>query len=377
MKNAFRPASNITPFAYTSYLCALALGEQPIAPDLPVFIRHVVSDTTIEALAPILMQNTRGVLLCRDELSGWVGSFNQYKKSGSDTASWLELHRAGTLIVDRKTGDYRMIHVPHAAVSICGTIQPGTLRRVLVPAFFEAGLPARLVLAAPPSNRKRWTEADVEPGVVQRYAQIIDGLLALRLDTDKDGELRPALVPLTVDAKRLWIDFYNEFAGQQDDTEDDDLRAAFAKIEGYAPRFALIFHCVREANEPWRSGEGIDAQSMADGIQLARWFAYETERVYAMLRESDADRQSRELAEWVRRRGGRLTARELQQGNRKYRESSGAAEAALGELVRLGWGEWEAVPTTPRGGQPTQVFILSACLQTTQPPQFPRKPRVP
>jgi hypothetical protein len=70
--------------------------------------------------------------------------FNQYKpKGGSDAASWLELHRAGTIIVDRKTGIPRTIYVPRAAVSVCGTVQPGTLRRRLTREFFEAGLPAR------------------------------------------------------------------------------------------------------------------------------------------------------------------------------------------------------------------------------------------
>jgi len=346
-------------------------GAQPIAPDPPVFIRHVVSDTTIEALAPILLQNPRGLLLCRDELSGWVGSFNQYKKSGSDTASWLELHRAGALIVDRKTGDFRMIYVPHAAVCICGTIQPGTLRRVLVPAFFEAGLPARLLLAAPPSRRKRWTEADVESSVVQLYDKVIDALLSLQHGKDKDGEPCPVPIPLTVDARRLWIEFYNEFASQQENAEDDDLRAAFAKIEGYAPRFALVFHCIRWAASADLVEGSVDARSMAAGIQLARWFAHETERVYAMLRESDADRDDRALVEWIQGRGGRMTVRELQQGNRKYRNKADAAESALVGLVQCGVGSWEPVPTTAKGGQPTRVFVLPASSTVYATPENP------
>ena len=76
--------------------------EKPVEPE-PV--RLIVADVTIEALAPILESNPRGVLLARDELAGWFGSFDRYSQSkGGDMASWVEVHRAGPLTVDRKTG---------------------------------------------------------------------------------------------------------------------------------------------------------------------------------------------------------------------------------------------------------------------------------
>src|SRR5207248_2876271 len=75
-------------------------------PEEPVFQRVVVSDTTIEKLADTLEENPRGLLLARDELSGWLGSFKRYKskEGGTDLPLWLEAHRAGCWIVDRKTG---------------------------------------------------------------------------------------------------------------------------------------------------------------------------------------------------------------------------------------------------------------------------------
>jgi RecA-family ATPase len=86
-----------------------------------------------------------------------------------------------------------------------------------------------------------------------------------------------------------------------------------------------------------------------------------------MLRETDADRDARELVEWTRGRGGRVTVRELQQGRRKHRNSSEAAEAALNALVHAGAGSWETVPTTAKRGQPTRAFVLATRLQSTQP----------
>ncbi|RMH20834.1 MAG: DUF3987 domain-containing protein, partial [Gemmatimonadetes bacterium] len=82
-------------------------GNPPKKPEKPVCERFIVSDTTVEALAPILLENPKGVLLARDELAGWLGSFDQYKKGargGADCAHWLSMHNAQSLTVDRKTG---------------------------------------------------------------------------------------------------------------------------------------------------------------------------------------------------------------------------------------------------------------------------------
>lgn len=73
--------------------------ERPTMPKTPVCDRLWCSDTTVEALADRLASAPRGLLVARDELAGWLGSFNQYKAGqGGDVAQWLEMHRAGHLL---------------------------------------------------------------------------------------------------------------------------------------------------------------------------------------------------------------------------------------------------------------------------------------
>lgn len=36
---------------------------------------------TVEAIAPILLHNPRGLLMYRDELAGWIGDMDRYSKS--------------------------------------------------------------------------------------------------------------------------------------------------------------------------------------------------------------------------------------------------------------------------------------------------------
>ena len=108
-------------------------GEPPPDPPAePVAVRYLVSDCTVEALAVLLEQRPRGLLVARDELSGWVNSFDAYKSCrGADVAHWLSMHRAGPLTVDRKSGQ-RTIHVPRASVCIAGGVQPKALVAALI-----------------------------------------------------------------------------------------------------------------------------------------------------------------------------------------------------------------------------------------------------
>lgn len=112
--------------------------EKPIAPQAQ---RFLVSDTTVEALAPMFLQNPRGLMLSRDELSGWLGSFDRYSAgAGGDAAHWLSMFNAEPLIVDRKTGIPRTIFVPRASICISGGIQPGPFNRALGVEHRESGL---------------------------------------------------------------------------------------------------------------------------------------------------------------------------------------------------------------------------------------------
>lgn len=334
--------------------------EPPEKPEPPQAERCIVSDTTVEALAPLLLANPRGLLLARDELAGWIGSFDRYAggKGGADAAHWLSMHNGESIIVDRKTGIPRTIFVPQAAVCVCGGIQPAILHRALGIEHRESGLAARLLLTCPPRIAKRWTEADIDPAAEAEIGRLMDRLYELEPTASDEGEPRPVVVALTPDAKTAWKAHYNDHAQEQADLAGE-LSAAWSKLEEYAARLALVVHFARwAADDPTLAGaDVVDAGSMAAGIALTTWFKGEARRVYALLSESDEDRDRRRLVEWIERKGGLVTAREVQMGCRRLREP-GAAEAVLEQLAKAGWGHWE--PTPPgRRGQPTRHFRLA------------------
>ena len=343
-----------------------ALGAPPPKPKPPQVKRVVVSDTTVEALAPILLANPRGVLLARDELAGWFGSFDRYSsrgKPGTDLANWLEMFNGRSILVDRKTGDPRTIYVPHAAVCVTGGIQPAILQRALSIENRESGLAARLLLSYPPRKPKRWTEADIDPNTEEDISRLFEFLYKLLPVVNEQGEMKPLIVRLDEGAKAEWIAYYDDHATEQADMIGD-MASAWSKLEEYAARLALVIHYAR-----WASGENVeefvlDAHSMKAGIALAQWFKREAKRVYAMLDETDTDRDQRRLLEWIEGKGGKVTVREVQRGYWRLR-NSGAAEAALDELVKAGYGTWTYAPAGSKGGRPSRIFVMRSHIDET------------
>jgi hypothetical protein len=337
---------------------------EPREPTEPTLERTWTDNTTIEALAsPILNENPRGVLLGCDELSAWFGSFDRYAKAGSkagaDAARWMHLHGGRSFVIDRKTGIPPTIFVKDGTVSVAGSIQPGVLRRTLTPEHHESGMAARFLYAMPPRKQKRWTEAEIDEQLEADVLALFDRLYDLQPDYDEDGEPIPRLVKLSTGAKHdVWIPFYNEHGKEQIEL-DDDLSAAWSKLEGYAARLALVHYLVRvAADDPTVSDpDTVDETSMAAGIALSRWFGAEAKRVYAMLGESETDQQIRELVELVERLGGTVKARDLQRRSRKYHTAT-EAENALQILVQHEKGDWRPKPCTDQGGRPTTVFVL-------------------
>lgn len=329
------------------------------APVPPVCRRTLTDDTTTEAIAHLLSENPRGLLVARDELAGWFGGFDRYTGGkGGDAPKWLEVFGGRALMTDRRGSGNT--YVPRASVCICGGIQPGILRRALGASNIENGLAARLLFAMPPRSPKRWTDDDVSEATERALDRVFDRLYALESDYI-DGEDEPRLVRLSPEAKHEFRAFVNRH-GEQQMQHDGAQAAAWSKLEGYGARFALVVHLIR-----WAAGEAveadtIDVQSVRSAVAMVEWFGRETVRVYGLLDGDDVDDARGKLVELIQRKGGHVSARELVQTSRKY-SKTGEAERALDDLAQAGGGQWEYEPTAVGGGRPSRRFHLAPCLQ--------------
>jgi hypothetical protein len=344
--------------------------EPPRLPGEPQAERYYIEDTTIEAVLLLLALNPRGLLLARDELSGWFGSFDKYSsnKGGGDAAHWLAMHSASPVTVDRKHGTPKTISVSQAAMSITGGIQPGVLKRTLGQEHRDSGMAARFLLSFPPPRAKRWSDAEIDPQIEAQYREVLIALYRLSLKHDAEGQLDPETVELSPEAKAVFREFYDRHGNEQAELTEE-LGAAWSKLGETPGRIALIIHCVRRVtNDPLLISQSeIDRETMVEAIRMTEWFKNEASRVYAILSETETERDQRRLVEWIQRKATPVTVREVQIGCR-WLKAPGKAEQTLQLLVAAGRGKWQP---SPKGqpGQPTRRFILSPVNTTREIPE--------
>ncbi len=110
------------------YKKSLAEGKEssiPEAPEQPVRKRFMTQDGTVEAVGELLIDNPHGVLLLKDELSGWI--FDMLLKGNEKSKSfWMEAYSIeDDVSVDRIGRGH--LFIPHVSAGVFGTIQPDAL----------------------------------------------------------------------------------------------------------------------------------------------------------------------------------------------------------------------------------------------------------
>jgi hypothetical protein len=99
---------------------------------------------------------------------------------------------------------------------------------------------------------------------------------------------------------------------------------------------------------------------------LARWSGFETARIYGILSETQAQRETRELCEFIERRGGAVYEREVMQSFTRLKNDKDGTERALAALVKAGLGKWEPIDHGGGRGRPTREFRLVIPSTSTQ-----------
>lgn len=335
-----------------------AAAEAPTPPEPPKQRRILVSDVTPEKLACILEESPLGTIVVRDELGAWVGSFDRYRssKGGADQPTWLSFYDAAAATIDRKAGGTYFIE--RAAVSVLGTIQPGTLERLFGIAERESGLLARILVAYPPAKPGLWTDEGLPDELAECWFGLLEKLVAEEPGRYEDGSPEPRFLPIGIDAKPFWVEWHDRHAREMQAAEDDDLVAAFGKLKGACVRIALLLALAQGVLDG-RQARYLDAESMRRAIEITEWFKHEARRVYGLLSETDEEREQRRLIELIHRIGGSVTIRALMRHSRCF-ETATAAETALGRLVEAGLGQWVTDDRGGGPGRPAQRFELSA-----------------
>ena len=266
---------------------AAKAGEPaPEEPEPPSMGRSVASDTTIEALVSILETNPRGLLVHKDELTGWVRSMDQYKGGkGSDRQHWLSLWSNDEVVVDRKSRQGEPIILPRPFVSLFGGIQPSMLSEL--GGVTEDGLMDRFLFCYPEPRHIRFNDHEIRAEAEAEYASLYHALSEIRLPTDKHGDPNPRSLKLSTEARNL-------FAGAVDALAAEAVKPGFpsrlegvwSKLRGYLARLSLVLavcRCAQARN--W--DERVEGEDVRAATKLLAYFRAHARRVYAELSSPD------------------------------------------------------------------------------------------
>jgi hypothetical protein len=286
-----------------------AAADQPLPekPSEPIERQLEVGDATREALCGLLRENPRGLLVFRDELTGWAKSLNQYKAGkGDDKQFWLSLWSGEPVFVNRCG---RRLYADDPFASVVGNIPPAVLSELSDNRTREDGWIHRILFSWPDPIKVTFTKAEPDPWTISKYETLFLHLFELEPSRDSDGETVPLTLDFTRDAEARFAAFVNGLHRELNGEDfPDELRGPWAKMEGYTARLALLLHVCRHACGEV-SGEDVDETSVENAIQLIRYFQSHARRVYPRLSRDGCDelrRDAETILAWIRRNGERI-----------------------------------------------------------------------
>lgn len=326
--------------------------------------RYMTQDATVEKLGEILLANPRGILLLRDELSGWLRMLDKPGREG-DREFYLEgWNGNGSHAVDRIGRG--TLYIPALCVSVFGTIQPGKHRAYRLAAekggTGDDGLLQRHQIAVWPNVSGDWHNVDRWPDSCarERAATVfsaLDVLTAEKAGAVADGDGIPAL-RFAADAQ----DLFNAWRAELETRlRSEDLKATpsyedhVSKYRSLMPSLALLWHLADVVD----GGADPGPVSLSSARIAAAWVDFldaHAKRLYAV--ESDPSRGAL-LALAARIRAGDVsdgtTLRDVSRPQWSGLRTADSVRAAADGLKALGWVRVEERET---GGRPSPVLRL-------------------
>jgi hypothetical protein len=142
--------------------------------DKPIYTKNILNDFTPEKLSETLQHNKKGVLIFRDELLGWIKSFDRYNKGG-DQQMYLEFFNGDAISVDRMSKG--PIRVENPNVNILGGMQPKVLKDMASNNREDDGFLARFLFVYPQNVRPNlFTGKQIDTTHSQYYNKLIQDL---------------------------------------------------------------------------------------------------------------------------------------------------------------------------------------------------------
>ena len=333
--------------------------------------RYKTCDPTVEKLGELLRDNPRGLLLQRDELSGWIRTMDKPERAGEREFYLEAWNGTGSYTFDRIGRG--TVHIPALCLSVIGGITPGALRAYIAEAVGQGagadGLLQRLQLFVWPSGAAAfhkptaWPDREAKEKAYGIY-QNLDSLVPSAFGAQCDPYCPIPFCRFCRGAQGLFDEWRSNLESRLRSVEMDEtpaFQSHLAKYRSLMPSLALLFDLIERLGG---RGEELGAVSLQATRLAAAWCDFleaHARKIYAT-ELNPADSAARLLAKKIAdgQVHDRMTVRDAYIPQWEGLRHANTVKAGLGLLANLGWLVVEEEDT---GGRPREVIRLHPSLR--------------
>lgn len=273
-------------------------------PDKPTLRQNHVDNYTIESLGSSMNENPRGMIVIKDEATGWLAQMNAYRGGrGDDRQFYLSCFTGQHTKVSRKNApDGLPIVLENPFLNILCTVQPALLYTFCDQGASFDGLIERFLFAYPDETLMPFfSEAGISNSVHQRWTSLCDKLTLLEGTKENSGSV-PVICQFTPNGKACWFDSINNKLIKE--THDFDfpngLKPYWAKLRMYYARFALLLTLIHNAAKDSPEYQPYVNEKITDHAWLLiRYFQSTYRRVYRQLSLDRVGQQAKHISKWL------------------------------------------------------------------------------
>jgi len=238
----------------------------------PTLPRLIINDSTVEKLGELLNENPTGLLLERDELTGWLAKLLN-EDGVSDRAFYLQCFDGNGRYTFDRIGR-GTIEIKSTTLSIIGGIQPSKIAPLIRGAMNgrdNDGLIQRLQLTVWPDDSSNWKWLDRSPNqqASSVYQSAFEKLANLE-SIDSPYRFSPSAQKLFIE----WMEEIQKIARSGD--IHPVIESHLIKMPQTVAALALIFELLE------RAGENVGEAAIAKALDFADYFVSHANRLYGI-----------------------------------------------------------------------------------------------
>lgn len=274
----------------------LALGITDAPKQAPKYKKTVLNIFTPESLTPLHEINKNGLIINADEMTGFLESFNQYRKGG-DQEFYITLWNGDSAATDRVS---KNLLLENPFVNIIGGIQYTKLKLLYSAHRSADGFIYRFLPTVPTIEHEEYPNENEMPELVQTYYNnFIANLINLQVYVNNESEHGyNRLYTLNKEAKtkfREYIHSITDLKNKAIKEKNDTLQGILSKMTIYFYRFSLLLQIINDCHDGLADNYTIFDYSVIAAQKLTEYYIAMHQRLDKITGESSVDETGKQV----------------------------------------------------------------------------------